>query len=247
MLQFVLLEDSYQDAQIIKNSLAQLKPLLPHNLLHYADLSDGLTYIKKQPVDLLLLDLEFTVANRTAVSVIDDIPNTIPILIVSHLTHYQKPLSMKMNVKGFINKENISSSLVPSIKKIYGLEAHEHEHAKDLIFPASKNSHISEAVPVRDIRYIDFHNRKEYTIHLVDGTSKTIQSIPFRELCQLIVKQKIDSLCPVNKNQIINVDYIKSVKKMDNCRLEVELVNLPRLKFHVGPKHQQPFEVFSTK
>lgn len=244
MMQFVLLEDSYQDAQIIQGFLEQLKQLLPHKLFHFDDLNNGLKHIKSQPVDLLLLDLEFTVENMTAASVIDEIPNTIPILIVSHLTHYQKPLSLKMNVKGFINKENLSTSLVPSIKRIYGLNTTNLKRPKELVFPAIKNTHIPEAFPVRDIRYIDFQNRKEYTIYLVDGTSKTIYSVPFSALCQLIIKQKIDSLCPVNKNQIINIDYIKSVQKMDNSRLEVELVNLPRLKFHVGPKHQKPFEMF---
>lgn len=243
MMQFVLLEDSHQDAIIIQGLLEQLTQILPYKLFHYDDLNTGLKHIKHHPVDLLLLDLEFTVENMTAASVIDEIPNTIPILIVSHLTHYQKPLSLKINVKGFINKKNLSTSLVPSIKRIYGLNTSVN-HSKELIFPAIKNSHIPEAFPVRDIRYIDFQNRKEYTIHLIDGTSKTIQSIPFSKICQLIITQRIYSLCPVNKNQIINIDYIKSVQKMDNSRLEVELINLPRLKFHVGPKHQKPFEIF---
>lgn len=244
MKHFVLLEDSYQDASLIQDCLADLQPSLPHTLIHFDNLHAGLNHISSNTVDLLLLDLEFTLANMTAASIIDDIPSSIPILVVSHLTHYQKPLSLKMNVKGFIHKANLSTSLVSAIKKIFDVAIAANERPREFIFPAIKSSHIPESILVRDIRYIEFQNRKNYTVHLVDGTLKTLQSVSFNDLCKQLILQKTESLCPVNKNQIINIDYIKSVHKMENGRLEVELVNLPLLKFHVGSKHQKPFEIF---
>ena len=149
-----------------------------------------------------------------------------------------------MNVKGFIHKANLTSSLVSAIKKIFDVAITINERPREFIFPAIKSSHIPESILVRDIRYIEFQNRKNYTVHLIDGTLKTLQSVSFNDLCKQLILQKTESLCPVNKNQIINIDYIKSVHKMENGRLEVELVNLPRLKFHVGSKHQKPFEIF---
>jgi len=244
MMHFVLLEDSSEDAKYIIDILDKQQSILPHKLIHFADLRTGLQHIQNHPVNLLLLDLEFTVENMTASYIIDDIPDNIPILIVSHLTHYQKPLTLKLNVKGFISKNNLSTSLISSIKKIFGLESTSLHSTKQLVFPASNNIDISEAIDIRDIRYIDFCRRKVYTVHLIDGSCKTIYSVSFNELCTRISKQHISSLCPVNKNQIINIDYIKEVEKLDNSRIKVTLINLPHIEFHIGPKHQKPFEIF---
>lgn len=244
MMHFVLLEDSSEDAKNIIDILDKQQSFLPHKLKHFSDLRTGLQYIQNHPVDLLLLDLEFTVENMTASYIIDDIPDTIPILIVSHLNHYQKPLSLKINVKGFISKNNLSASLISSIKKIFGLESTALHSVKQFVFPASNNTDVSEAIDIRDIRYIEFRNRKIYTIYLIDGTTKIIHSVAFNEICTQLEKQNITTLCPVNKNQIINIDYIKEVEKLDNSRIKITLINLPQIEFRIGPKHQKPFEIF---
>lgn len=153
MKHLVLIDDSVSDAAEIHTLLTTALPCEFH---HFLDLKEGLLYVKTHPIDLLLLDLEFTEANLTASSFIDDIAPSIPILIVSNLSHYQKPLSAKINVKGFISKSHLNKDLLAFVRKILGLVDQPINIRKEFVFPSPNSKHISEAITVKDIRYIEF-------------------------------------------------------------------------------------------
>lgn len=244
MKYIILLEDSSADATTIHNLLSDFLDEYQYIFLHFADLYEGLHFILNHPVDLLLLDLEFTIENVTTTLLIDEIPPNIPILVVSHLAHYQKPLSLKMNVKGFLNKVNLSTSLVSYIMNILRLSPVADESKRTFLFPSPNSKHIPQTIPIKDIRYIEFRNRQIYTVYLTNGATKTVYSVSFRRICDLLTKQNVTALQPVTKNQIININYIKTVSKKNNGKIELSLINLPRIKFQVGKKHQKPFEIF---
>lgn len=244
MKHIVLIDDSRKDAREIKSILTKLPQDTPYEFRHFLNLQKGLQHIHSHPVDLLLLDLEFTKMNVTATFFVDNIPPTIPILIVSNLSHYQKPLSLKTNVKGFINKSHLSIDLLTFVQKNLRLLDTSTDIKKKFVFPSPNINHISEAVILSEIRYIEFSNKNTYTIHLTNGTTKNIVSLPFFKICALLDKQNIDYLLPITKNQIINLNYISSISKSKNGRYKIQLVNLPEEEFHVGKIHEEDLQAY---
>ena len=241
MKNIVLIDDSKSDAEEIHTLLTEA---LSCDFHHFLDLREGMFYVKTNPVDLLLLDLEFTEANLTASSFIDDIAPSIPILIVSNLSHYQKPLSVKINVKGFISKSHLDRDLLTFVRKNLEPTDPSLNIRKKFVFPSPNSKHVSEAITVNDIRYIEFSNRQIYTVHLVDGTFKHVYSLPFSEICSSLLSENIDCLCPITKNQIVNLNCVNSITKSINGRLQIKLVNLPDMVFHVGKKHEEQVNAF---
>lgn len=244
MKHIVLIDDYQPDADEIQSILAKFPDDILYDFHHFLNLKKGIQYIRSHPVDLLLLDLEFTQQNVTAASFVDRIPVSIPILIVSNLSHYQKPLSLKTNVKGFINKSHLSSDLLPFVQKNLGLLDTSTDIKKKFVFPSPNINHVSEAVILSKIRYIEFSNKNTYTIHLTNGRTKNIVSLPFFKICALLDKQKIDYLLPITKNQIINLNYISSISKSKNGRYKIQLVNLPKTEFHVGKAHEEKLQAY---
>ena len=83
-----------------------------------------------------------------------------------------------------------------------------------------------------------------YKVYMIDGLCRTIYSLPFRDICNLLLAGGFSTLRPVTKNQIINTDHIRTISKADNGRIEITLINLPEKKFYVGNKHQKSFDIF---
>lgn len=244
MKQIVLIEDSAIDTLEITNLLTKISEKLPYTLKHFHDLNSGFQYIASNKVDLLLLDLEFTAENRSAVSIIDDLPIELPIIIISNLSHFQKSLSSKINIQRFIFKENMNTELLPYVLKSLGISNLTESQSKEFIFPAANSNYISESINVNNIRYIEFRDRKIYKVYMIDGLCRTIYSLPFRDICNLLLAGGFSTLRPVTKNQIINTDHIRTISKADNGRIEITLINLPEKKFYVGNKHQKYFDIF---
>lgn len=244
MNKIVLIEDSNTDAFEIISILRNSDTFSSFKIKHFSTLRSGLNHLKANPVDLLLLDLEFTDENITATSLIDEIPRLIPILIISNLSHYQKPLSYKINVKGFISKSHLSHDLLPYIEKTLGTLQAPSAVPTKFLFPSPNSKYISESIVLNEIRYIEFSNRQIYTIYLIDGSIKIVHSLPYRDICSQLTHQNIECLCPITKNQIINMNYISSITKSENGRYQIKLVNLPDKIFNVGVKHQTNFKSF---
>ena len=63
MITIVLIEDEEQDINHIRNVMVPLKEMVEYELVAFQDLKSGLNYILLHPVELVLLDLEFTLSN----------------------------------------------------------------------------------------------------------------------------------------------------------------------------------------
>lgn len=213
-------------------------------IFKYTDnLFDCFRFLQIHKVDLILLDLEFTNKNITAASFLNEFPADIPIIIVSNLVHFQKPLSLKVNVKGFVSKSQLHD-LPNIISEIFQPFPSTIQTHKVFIFPPSKHNPFPEGIRIADIRFIDFFARSTYQIHLVDGTCKEINSVPFKTICSLLQSQNISCLQQVSRNEIINTNYISTITKLNNGRIELTLVNLPNRKFCIGRKHESNFRMF---
>lgn len=115
MITIVLIEDNQQDINRITRALVPLQSVLPYNLRSFTSIENGKNFILHHNVQLVLLDLEFTLQKKTTIYLIDQISPEIPVLVVSNLTHYQRQLQLRANVVGFIPKAKIGDLLVRSI------------------------------------------------------------------------------------------------------------------------------------
>ena len=79
MITIVLIEDEERDIKHIRNVLVPLKSVVDYELITFQEIKDGLDYIGRHPVELILLDLEFTLANQSAIFSIDEIN---PLIII---------------------------------------------------------------------------------------------------------------------------------------------------------------------
>ena len=243
MKTILIIDDFKTDALKIQESLSNIQNDVKFKLKYTAKLQEGIRYLQTNMVDLILLDLEFTKENVTAASVLGKFPNELPIIIVSNLVHFQKPLNLKANVKGFIPKSELH--LLPACVLEILIPSHSSEHnIKTLIFPPRNQYQLAEGIRIEDIRFIDFYDRNVYQIHLTNGSSKEIVSLPFKHICKLIESQNITCLQQISRNEIINTNYISSISKLTNGRIEITLVNLPSRKFYVGRKHKEQFDLF---
>ena len=243
MKTILIVDDVKADAIKMKNMI-----LSQHNkekyIFKYIDnLFNCIRFLHIHKVDLILLDLEFTEQNITAASFLNEFPSDIPIIIVSNLIHFQKPLSLKINVKGFVPKSQLQS-LPNTILEVFQPFLSASKTPTVFVFPPSKHTLFPEGIRIADIRFIEFSTRNTYHIHLTDGTCKKINSVPFKTICSLIKTQNITCLQQVSRNEIINANYISTIAKLNNGRIEVTLVNLPTRKFCIGKKHEKNFEIF---
>lgn len=238
MIQIVLIEDSAQDSLAISRLLDSCRAAFPHELHSFSSLAEGFSHLKQHRPDLLLLDLEFTYHNITAIPYLDLLPQSLPVIVVSHLSHFQLPLAHKANIRGFVHKSKLDSELFPAIQKVCG--------SADVVRPVAHHVKFPPMNPLKDlgveinvnhIRYIDFFTRNTYHVHLTKGDMAVIKSVPLKEFTQALLDQGIDQLCRISRNQIINTHYISSIEKIDHSRFSLKLVNLPA-PFIIGKQYE---------
>ena len=240
MINIVLIEDDEKDIQKISDTLIPLGEFLSYDLHSFSSIELGKDYIVHSNVQLILLDLEFTLLRKTSIDLIDQIDPAIPIIIVSNLTHYQRQLSLRANVVSFIPKVKIDRLLVRSIAEVLCDKNHERPEPADFFFPANSFSEIPEAVSIADTRWIVLSSFREYSVHLTSGITKTIKSSTFRDVVQALKDQGISSLQPISRNQIVNTKYIGKVYLEDNSRVSLRLVGSDTY-LHVGKNYTDTF------
>ncbi len=233
---FVIIDDNPEDIKRISKALQPLKTVLPYRLFSFTSVEQCNIHIDKQ-TDLILLDLEFASLKTTSIYFIDQFDPSIPILIISHLTHYQRQLALKANIAGFVPKHRMDELLIPTIMSIL---LKDQPRAETLVVPTSSHKEVSKGFPIKDIRYIEIISYLNYKIVFVDKNSVTVRSLPFQQLCSEIKKQGIAELQPVSRNQIINTNYIKDVYITKNGRLAISMVGVPT-PFVVGKNYASYF------
>ena len=244
MITIVLIEDEERDIKHIRNVLVPLKSVVEYELITFQEIKAGLDYIGRHPVELILLDLEFTLANQSAIFSIDEINPRIPIIVVSHLSHYQRQLQLKTNVVGFVSKGYLEDQLVRSIFEVL-CSKNIVKRPSSFVFPASNGS-IGEEFNLSDILYIKIYVFSEYTIHKPDGTEIHKPSVSFSDLCKRIEESGATVLQPISRNTIINTNYISEVYVERNGRATITLLGCPE-KFHVGKNYQGKFRNWYTE
>ena len=191
-------------------------------------------------VQLVLLDLEFTLQRKTSIYLIDQISPSIPIIVVSNLTHYQRQLCLRANVVAFIPKAKMKDLLVRSIAEILCERDGGSHRPLDFLFPGATSSDIPEGVTIVDIRWIELSSFREYEVHLTSGDVRKIASCAFRDLVKAIKEQDATDLQPISRYQIVNKNYFTKVHQADNKRVTISLVGCNE-DFHVGKNYAQVF------
>ena len=239
MVNIALIDDDPKDIQKITTILTPLAKSLPYQLSSLTTLEQGQRYLKSHTIDLLLLDLEFAKAKSTSIYFLEELDSSVPVLIVSHLTHYQRQLNLKANVIGFIPKNKLETLLVPAVTD-YLIPAKDASAPREFIFPASSREDIPVAFSVADILYIEIESFRTYRIHCTQKPDFVLSSVSFHLLCDELTKQKIRDLKPISRNQIININYIKEVHLEKNSRITLSLIGVPTV-FTVGKNHTAYF------
>ena len=250
MKNILIIDDSENDIKMIKDTLAPLSAKQECNLFASNNPADYPRYdaLTNHQVDLLILDLEFTNSNISSITYVDDFPYDVPIIIVIHLQHYQHLLQSKLNVKGFVPKSVVKERLLPLAESVL-FDQRSSASEEVFQFPSSGNT-VPFVKKTSQIRFLELIKRGVYCIHLTDGNTLEIPSGSFRKLVHALDKQYIKNLHPVCRGEVINVNYIKSIKRDDDGRIEIYLINLPTHPFHVGKQYESyyiPFLPYSRR
>ena len=240
MINILLIEDDMRDAgRIISLLNSSLAGKYDYSLLHKSGTNEALACIEESAPDLILMDLEIKNENQTTLGMLNRIPRTIPIIVISHLSHYQKPSLRHGNVIDFVSKSNLDDRLVDRVRQ--ALSPRNASEPDSVLFPAAARDDISESVPIRKISYIILTGRGRYDIHLTDGKILSLRSVLFRDLKRVLKEQNITSLRPVSRNEIININYISKITKSPNGRLSVTVIGNDLSPFHIGTGYEKFF------
>ena len=240
MKTILILDDQPTDIQDIMNSLQKMTKSYECKILCNTKLENIRHFLdrQKETLDLLILDLEFTESNLSTVYFLDSLPKKLPVIIVSHLKHYQHLVGSKLNVKGFVSKDQLE--LLPSLVEAVLFPTVVSSQEEKFIFPGTKR--ISPyMIHTVDIRFVEMVKRNLYRIHTIKGDPYEITSVSFSLVVKELSEQKIQILRPVSQNEIINIGYIKKIELDRSGRLKIELINLPERPFTVSKRYEKPF------
>lgn len=235
----VLIEDDPCDAEAILKLLSPAIQQEDVSIERLSTLESAELYFRNHHPDLVLLDLEFTNEKTTSIYLLQDILVNVPVIVVSHLSHYQKQISQQIDVRAFIRKDAMSQYLLHSVERV--LFPTQHYEIKRINFPSPTIHSLSESMLIRDISYIEKTGRTTYEVYTVSGKIVLIRSVYFADLCDELKKQHITLLQPVSRNQIINTACIKTISRTPKGRIFIELINYPDKQFNVGKGYERYF------
>ena len=242
MRKVLICDDSAEDIERIQLVLKPLQETYAFEVDSLSDLSALPDKVHSLVYDLLLLDLEFTKQDINAFLFLEKLPPSLPIVIVSHLDHYQRKLRSTINVKAFVSKSDLRKSLTNTIHWMFSPVIKSLYEEKFTFLPFNSSA-IPETVTVRNIRYIQMIKRAIYEIHYSDINGSPlpthqIHSKPFYMICQALIEQHIEGLIPISQNVLINLHMIKDITYLENGRLELSLFNCKE-SFSVGEKYSK--------
>ena len=239
MITIVQIDDEQKDIDRVATALQPLKCYLEYQLISFLSLESGLSYIRQNSVQLVLLDLEFTIGNKSAIFAIDRMDPSIPIIVVSHLSHYQRQLQLKVNVAGFVPKALIEDQLARAVMEVFSSKKLV-SRPTQFTFPPARGGGIGQTFDLEESLYFKVHSFQEYDIFLANGQKTRRASLSFAELCKRIEDEKNTILQPISRNTIININYIAEVTVLRNGRVTVLLIGRSE-ELHVGKHYQMRF------
>lgn len=241
MKHILILDDDLCDIQIIRQYLSTSKYAEEFSIIHGTTLHEYERVSRLTPIDLLLLDLEFTNLNTTSLSYLQIFPRELPIIVISNHQHYQHTINSMVRIAGFISKKSMATSLVPMIEKTLGYSSP--VTLETFSFPPSRKG-SSFKISTCQIRYIQKTGRTHYTIYTTSGKSITIDSSYWMNVLSAIIDQHISSLKPVSQGHIINTNCISSIRKNRSGSFEIQLINLPNVVFTISSRYENLFQAF---
>ena len=89
MISILLIEDNPRDAERV-TSILESNPTIKdkYSLTHMSTVEGSISYLMDNTPDLILMDLEMSDEHTTTMSILDQISSDIPVIVISHLSHY---------------------------------------------------------------------------------------------------------------------------------------------------------------
>ena len=221
----LLIDDDLQDLKRTKEILDSMQAEVPHVCICLQDIRSAESYLNTNIPDLMLLDLEFQKEHMTSVYLLGDISPEIPVIIISNLLHYQRSLTQRINVKGFIPKSRLDVQLPDAVLQVLKPRK---TIPDAVIFPAASTSSMAESISIRRIIWLEQVGRRSYRVYLNDGKDLEVKSVPFTELLKSFASQRIEDLKPVSRGQMINTGYIHDIFRERNGRIFIAMVSRER-------------------
>ena len=241
MKHIIILDDSAADRQLIENEIRRINEF-ELSVLSFSSV-DEITENALKQADLLLLDIEMTASKATTLPLLDHLPKTLPVILVSNLSHYQRMTAHEANVKAFVPKDMIDPMLREAVATVFSAKQPNKVYEESFAFPTyngflSGREKSSVRHYVREIRYIDTVSKNRYEIHFTNGKTEFISSAPFHFVCDALKEQHISSLRPVSAGKLINARYIMKIEKQYNGRYTITLVGKDNIQFTLSQKYE---------
>lgn len=241
MKRIVILDDSTDDLRLMEKEIHKIGDY-DFSISTVSSVEELLETDLDQ-TDLLLLDIEMRDQKITTLPLLDHLPKTLPVILVSNLSHYQRMTSHEITVKAFVPKDMLDPMLRESIIAVFSAKQKDRVYEEVFAFPAYSGflSGIEKSSArhyVREIRYVDIEGRNRYKLHLTNGKTEYISSAPFHFVCDELKKQRISSLRPVSVGKLINARYIATINKQYNGRYVISLVGDDNLQFNLSQKYE---------
>ena len=241
MKSIIILDDSAADRQFIEKELRKISEY-ELSIMSFSSVEE-MTEKTLNHADLLLLDIEMTEKKITTLPLLDHLPKTLPVILVSNLSHYQRMTAHEANVKAFVPKDMIDPMLREAVATVFSAKQPNKVYEESFAFPTyngflSGREKSSVRYYVREIRYIDTVSKNRYEIHFTNGKTEFVSSAPFHYVCDALKEQHISSLRPVSAGKLINARYIMKIEKQYNGRYTITLVGKDNIQFTLSQKYE---------
>ena len=217
----LLIEDNPGDTRLIKEMLKEAK-IGNYNLNIKNSLSEGLEYLLKNRVDLILLDLMLPDSSglRTVTILLEKVPDR-PIIVLTGRDDEELALkTLKLGIQDYLVKGNIDSTLLER-SIIYAIERHNIK--KEL---KEKEKMVREAL---------FHTKfyEDIFIHNINNTFQGILSAT--ELCNMQINKlncgkKIKDILNIIVEQILEgtnlISNIRKLTQIEEEKIKIEPVEI---------------------
>ncbi|GEM_PF-3056002 len=241
MKHIAVLLETYSDLVTIRNVILS-HDAGTYSVSSFTNPSSFISSLHSISFDLLVMDLAFPVLGQNILFILDYIPSSLPVIIVSNMIHLKKLALLHPNVVSFYTFDQSQTLLMNDINRLLAGTPDEKIIFFDeqFVFPKEpirfKKNSLSYFT--RDIRYFQRGKNNIYHIFFTDGTSSSEYSVPFYEVLASMHSQKITSLVPVQSGLVVNKYLINTLWRHRNGRWQFTLLGLENTYFTISPKYK---------
>lgn len=240
----LIADDDVQDIEFITQILHTFEShhdKLAFDITSIQSMQQLILSLEHSSFDLLLLDLAFEPEHSSSIALMDRFPSDLPIIIISSLDHYQKPLIAKKAVKGFVSKSKAEIHL-PMLLEEFLFDRNCSLLDEYFSFPAPTFSKTQPgSFATNKIRYIYHMGRGHYRITFVNGETSEIRSTTVSALSNALQKQHIRDIVQISQNEFININLINQIYKRRDGRIALCLIGAPKKELIVSSHFEAAF------